>query len=135
MRIDESIDRVLRSKTNFGESFYALFFQRCPEVVDFFRDVDMERQATVLTMAVSLVGQNHSRRYPATERYLQVLGSQHHRWGVPREAYPKWQESMMETLRTFHGEDWSADLAAEWQEAFDEARAAMFAGYERHFGV
>jgi hypothetical protein len=42
---------------------------------------------------------------------------------------------MLETLRAFHGDEWSEELAAEWEQAFDEARTAMFAGYERHFGV
>ncbi len=135
MRIEESIDRVMRSQDVFGAAFYDIFFQRAPEMREFFRDVDMNRQSIVLTMSISLIGQNHSRRYPATERYLHYLGTQHRKWDIPRSAFPKWREAMIEALGGFHGEDWSEELAAEWRAAFDGSIAAMFDGYEHDFNV
>ena len=135
MRIDESIDRILRSQDIFGEAFYDVFLRQFPEVQEYFHDVDMKRQSLVLTMAVSLIGQHHSRRYPATERYLRYLGTQHKKRGIPRDAYAKWRDAMVQTLQRFHGEEWTEELAAEWQAAFDESIAAVFVGYDEYFTV
>ena len=42
---------------------------------------------------------------------------------------------MVQTLQRFHGEEWTEELAAEWQSAFDESIAAVFAGYDEYFTV
>ena len=135
MRIHDSVEKILRSKEVFGESFYQVFLRRFPEVAQYFRDIDMERQSLVLTLAVSIVEQYFTRGYPATEKYLKYLGTQHRKRGIPREVYSMWRDAMLETLEGFLADGWSDELAAEWRAAIDRATNLMFEGYDEYFRV
>ena len=131
MNVHDSMERIMQSQDGFGEAFYEVFFRRCPEAQPYFKDSDMKRQALVLTMAVSLIEQYDSRGYPATGKYLQHLGAQHHGRSIPRELYPVWRDAMLETLGRFIGDDWTEELSAQWSEAIDRCSRVMFQGYER----
>ena len=135
MNIHDSVEKILRSKEVFGESFYQVFFRRFPEVAQYFRDIDMERQSLVLTLSVSIVEQYFTRGYPATEKYLKYLGTQHHKRGIPRELYSMWRDAMLETLEDFLADGWNDELAAEWHAAIDRATNLMFEGYDEYFRV
>jgi len=135
VNIHESVVRVMNSNEVFGESFYRVFFERFPEVQEHFAGLDMKRQALVLTMAVALIEQHYSSPFPATEKYIKYLGTQHHSRAIPRDLYPKWREAMLETLRQFLGQDWSDALASEWTEAIDLCTDTMFERYSERFAV
>jgi hemoglobin-like flavoprotein len=131
MDMKTSLERVLQSQDTIGESFYDRLFRRHPEAREHFRNVDLKRQAVLLTMQLSVIEVFHSTRSPASEKYLQVLGTKHCEWGVPQDVYPQFNAVLVETLRCFHGEDWSEDLAAQWQAAIDAATAKMLEGYQQ----
>jgi hemoglobin-like flavoprotein len=135
MRIHDSVEKILRSKEVFGRQFYEVFFRKFPEVEQYFRGIDMERQSLVLTLAVSIVEQYFTRGYPATEKYLKYLGTQHHKRGIPREVYPMWRDAMLETLQNFLGNDWDEELAGEWRAAIQRSTTLMFEGYDEYFRV
>jgi hemoglobin-like flavoprotein len=135
MDISESLDRILDSQETFGNSFYDIFFERHPDVQQYFKDVNMKRQAVLLTMALIIVEQYFRSPYPATMKYLRYLGTQHSERSIPKELYPDWKAAMLETLEKFHAEDWNDELAKQWKQAIDNVTAVMFEGYEQHYTV
>lgn len=135
LTIHDSVVRIMSSQQVFGDAFYEVFFQRCPEVKPFFSASKMERQALLLTMAVSLIEEYYSHGYPATEKYIKYLGTQHQDRAIPRELYPKWRDAMIETLQRFFGDEWTAELATEWTNAIDRTAQVMFEGYAQRFAV
>ena len=135
MEIRESLEQVLASKQSLGELFYDVFFTRHPEVQEYFSNVNMKRQAVLLTTALILVERYYSRPNLTVETYLQYLGTKHHDKGIPQELYPIWTDAMLETLEKFLASDWTPELAAEWKEAFERSIKLMFEGYEEHFTV
>jgi len=135
MNINESLQRILRSKDGFGSVFYEEFLSRNPEVAPYFEKTDFDRQVLVITMALTTIHQHYSGSYAAVDHYLQHLGSMHRRRKIPTSLYPRWCESMLITLEKFLGEDWSEPLAQEWRAALDKASATMLDGYKHHIGV
>jgi hemoglobin-like flavoprotein len=85
----------------------------------------------MLTMALMLIEHHYIHHYPATARYLELLGHQHRtRKKVPVEAYPKFRECLLAMLARFHESDWNDQLARQWGEAIDLAVKTMIIGYE-----
>jgi hemoglobin-like flavoprotein len=135
MDISESVREVMNSKELVGEAFYDHFFQRYPEMQQFFEKSDMRRQTLVLTMALMLVERYYITSFIATERFLQYLGTQHQARSIPRDRYPDWINTMLITLEHFHGMAWDEDLARQWREALEKAVNKMLEGYEERYGI
>lgn len=135
MDIAESLERIFDSTDLFGESFYDLFLTTYPEVQKYFEGIDMNRQAVMLTMALTLVEQYASSKYPATKKYLLHLGEVHRDRGIPPALYEQWRDAMLETLFQFHGDDWDQQLATQWREAIETAIEVMLQGYEQEIAT
>jgi len=130
MDIQASLDQLLQTQQPMAEQFYRLFFQRCPEAEPFFDSVDRNRQTLLLTMGLNVVVTHYRNPSPATAQYLQILGSKHRDLGVPQELFNRFCEALIEFLANFHGEQWSEELAAQWQEALRNAVKIMLSGYQ-----
>lgn len=135
MDIHNSLKAILDSDTLFGKTFYKTFFARCPEGKAHFEGIDMERQALVLTMALTLIEQHYTHGYAAVEQYLRHLGSRHKERAVPAALYPRWRDAMLSALESFHGDDWNDALAGQWREAIDGVSDSMLFGYDEHVGI
>jgi hemoglobin-like flavoprotein len=135
MDLCESLDRVLKQQALVTEQFYSLFLDRYPEVRRHFAGVHMRRQALMLTVALMAVERHATASFPVAEMYLHYLGTKHHNWAIPPEAFPKFRDALLETLGRFHGKEWDADLAAQWARAIDRATETMLQGYQRRFNV
>jgi hemoglobin-like flavoprotein len=133
--IHESLKSILESKPVFGERFYRIFFERCPDAEALFTSIDMRRQALVLTMALTLFEQHYTHGYAAVEQYLKHLGNRHKERLVPAEMYSQWRDSMLVTLAEFHGDQWDDALEAQWTDAIDGVSQAMIDGYDEHVGI
>ena len=130
MNIHQSLELVLSSKETFGRVFYDIFLIQHPDVKQFFANLDMDRQAVVLTNSLSHILYHYVKPTHTTRCYLKELGRRHAAFGIPRDAYPKFRRAMIESLRTVHGREWDGFLEFKWTEAFDSAIAAMLEGYE-----
>tara|TARA_R110002049_G_scaffold27321_2_gene94318 strand:+ start:562196 stop:562591 length:396 start_codon:yes stop_codon:yes gene_type:complete len=130
MHITESIDEILRSEHSLGARFYERFFKECPHLQTYFRGVDMDRQAILLTSAIVLVETIQSRKASGLGPYLQMLGRQHQARGISREDFTDWTESMLLTLAEFHGDRWSKSLECEWHQAISNVAQKMLEAYE-----
>ena len=135
MNIQESVNKLLESEEILGDLFYRTFLEKCPEVQEYFKDVNMTSQAALLIASLVIVERYYSLDGTAAEQYLRVLGTRHHSRGIPVDLYPKWTAAMMEALRQFHGDDWSEMLADQWLCAIDQAIERMLEGYEDHYHV
>ena len=135
MDINESLKAILGSDKLFGEQFYARFFKECPEAKEHFGDIDMGRQALVLTMALTLIEQHYTHGYAAVEQYLRHLGSRHKERHVPAGMYPQWRESMLATLEAFHGDQWNERVSTQWHDAIEGVSDSMLNGYDEHVGI
>lgn len=135
MDIHQSLQKILASDDLFGTMFYDTFFERCAEGKEYFAGMDMQRQALVLTMALTLIAQHHTHGYAAVEQYLRHLGGRHKDRTIPGELYPQWRESMLVALERFHGDDWSETLSDEWRTAIDGVSRSMLHGYDEHTGI
>lgn len=135
MDIRESLKLVMNSKDLLGTVFYEVFFQRHPEMHAFFSGIDMRRQALVLTMALMLVERYYITSFVATERFLQYLGTQHKKRGIPKELYPHWIAAMLATLERFHGKTWHDQLACQWRAALEKAVEKMLEGYAQEYRI
>jgi hemoglobin-like flavoprotein len=131
MNLSESVTTVLDSQVVFGRIFYEEFFRSCPEARPYFDGADMERQALLLTMSLSIIEQYHRNLRGAVEIYLQHLGHTHHHRGIPPRLFPLWSEAMLIALARFLGEAWTLELAAQWREAIRQVSEVMLRGYDR----
>jgi hemoglobin-like flavoprotein len=130
MHLQASLHRILQhGKGELGRTFYARFFEQCPEARPFFKDVDLEVQATVLLNALHVVVSHGCHRFPATESYLKILGQRHHRRKIPAEMYPRFFEALLSVLAEFHGDSWGSELEKEWREAFELTERTLVKGH------
>jgi hemoglobin-like flavoprotein len=135
MTIEESARRVLEDRDGVAAIFYETFFDRVPEAKPFFAEVNLKHQTVLLTMSLMVVERHYKSGYAATQLYLKYLGHKHHQRGVPPELYPRWVESLLVALGTFHGPDWDAEAASQWRAALDRAVELMLAGYREAITV
>ena len=110
--------------------FYIKYLERYPELRDYFAAVDMNHQAVMLKMALTVTQQYYEHRYPAAEQYLFVLGQKHHLRQVPQSLYAEWRDCMLDTLQQFLADHWNATLEREWTEAINLATDVMHRGYD-----
>ena len=130
MDIHESLRQVLEeSKEPLAGRFYLVFFERHPEMLCYFDGVDLRFQGVMLTMALQLAVQHFEAPKPAIEEYLRLLGHKHCVRGVPSDAYPMFQQSLMSALAEFHEGDWDPQLEQQWQEALRAAIEIMIEGH------
>jgi hemoglobin-like flavoprotein len=128
--LEQSVHEILsRSKDRLGDLFYRDFLEHYPELQPYFSKLDLHVQATMLMNALHLVVAHAGNRHAATTEYLKILGYRHHQQQIPLDAFPKFIDSMLAALARFHGPEWSVELARAWRSAFEEATAAMQAGY------
>jgi hemoglobin-like flavoprotein len=135
MELAESLSRVLNAPQLLGEEFYHRLFEQVPEVQRFFEGIDMRRQAMLVTMALTVIQQHYDQRYPATQAYLNYLGSRHSARGIPIYFYSQWRDTMLDTLASFHGTDWNKELSGQWRSAIDLTINEMLSGYAEHYRV
>ena len=50
--------------------------------------------------------------------YLEELGRAHRGFGIGAQHYPEVGTSLVATLKYFSGDDWTAELAKDWVEAY-----------------
>ena len=133
MNISDSVQLLLSSQQRIVEQFYDRFLTRHPELQHHFESRDLERQASMVTMALVMVEANYSHHYPATEHYLKVLGNRHFHNGIRRDDFPKFRDVMLDTLQDFHAVDWDEKLHQEWRAAIDLAINVMLEGYSANY--
>jgi hemoglobin-like flavoprotein len=131
MDIQESLHRVLGQEQLVADLFYIVFLEQHPEVRRHFVNVNMQRQAVLLTMALQVVVQYYLHGFPTAKAYLKILGEEHSGRGIGPELYPKFCDALLATLSRFHSRDWHDKLAQQWRQALELAAAKMLEAYPK----
>jgi hemoglobin-like flavoprotein len=135
MEIRASVEKILRAKDGLGAMFYERLFAQHPEFQQYYDNVNLQRQNQLLVTALTIVEGHATRSTPATNLYLQHLGTRHHDLKIPKHLYVTWVETMLQTMHEFHGEEWTPQLEEQWRRALDLAVDKMFCGYDRRVTV
>ena len=135
MDICDSVHQVLGQKESFADVFYLVFLENYPEVRQHFAQVNFKHQNALLTMALMVMERHYRYHYPATEMYLNYLGTKHDERGIPPQLYPLFRDALMASLQRFHGQAWDDHLAQQWRIAIDETMESMIRGYRKHHHV
>ncbi|MFV1965888.1 MAG: globin domain-containing protein [Pirellulaceae bacterium] len=130
MDIHDSLQQILEeSKEPLAGRFYRVFFERHPEMQRYFEGVNLQFQGVMLTMALQLVAQHYENPKPAIEDYLKLLGHKHCSRGIPSDAYPTFQETLLSALAEFHEGSWDSQLEEQWRSALRGAIQTMIKGH------
>ncbi|MFG1816583.1 globin domain-containing protein [Kribbella sp. NPDC049174] len=103
--------------------FYSHLFLSHPEVREMF-PVSMAHQRDKLVGALGAVVSNAS-QLDQVVPVLQQLGRDHRRFGAVAEHYSAVGASLLATLQHFLGAAWTAELAADWAEAYGLVATVM----------
>jgi hemoglobin-like flavoprotein len=129
MTIHDSLQKILADRDTLATLFYQNLFQRHPEFRPYFKDVNMRHQAVLLTMSLMVIERHFNKELSSTALYLKYLGHKHHIQAIPEDAYPKWIDSLLETLGQFHGPAWDQEAAGLWRQALERGVRVMLEGY------
>jgi len=129
MDITDSVHLVLAEKESFANVFYLVFLENYPEVRQHFTQVNFKHQNALLTMALLVMERHYRFNYPATEMYLNYLGTEHDERGISPQLYPMFREALLGSLQQFHGPAWDKKLAEQWRGAIDKTVESMMKGY------
>lgn len=107
--------------------FYALLFQRHPEVVPLFAhtspEVQREKLVASLALCLGLLDRTED-----LDNMLQALGHAHVGYGTRPEHYPAVVDALVDALAEVSGTGWSEELAADWRAVLEEIAARMLKG-------
>jgi hemoglobin-like flavoprotein len=123
-----SFTLALERQPNLTQVFYDDLFARYPAARSLFGQANMTVQEQMLGEALVAV-MDHLDDEPWLQTTLAGLGAKHAGYGVTSEMYGWVGESLVATLAGASGQDWSAALAAGWQDAYASIATMMLAGY------
>ena len=131
----DAVKRLRRSLELFGSrgtsltrDFYEALFARYPGVRVLFPS-DMRAQEGKLFDSLKTVVE-HLEDAPEIRKTLMELGRRHVRYGAKAEHYPIVCALLLESMAKFAGQEWTADLAAEWSQALRIVGDTMIRGAE-----
>jgi hemoglobin-like flavoprotein len=108
--------------------FYAVLFERYPEVKPMFGGAEASRrQEEMLTRALVAVIE-HLEDPTWLGSTLQALGEKHVDYGVREEMYGWVGECLLASLAEVLGDDWSPRVEQAWSDAYAAIAGAMIAG-------
>lgn len=124
-RLRASFRRIAAYGDQFPGFFYAHLFLAHPQTRDMF-PATMETQREHLVGALARIVADADRADDLMA-YLRYLGVTHRRFGVATDAghYEAVGASLLAALQYFEGHDWTAELAADWAEAYGIIAEAM----------
>jgi len=124
-RLKESFARVAVHGDAVPTFFYGYLFIRAPELRELF-PASMAAQRDKLVTALGTVVSN----VDATDElvpFVRGLGRDHRKFGVLSDHYAPVAEALLATLAHYLGDDWTPQLAADWQAAYQIVAAEMTA--------
>jgi NAD(P)H-flavin reductase/hemoglobin-like flavoprotein len=122
-RIKDNFARVATHGDEVALFFYSDLFLRYPETRELF-PVSMAAQRDHLLGALARIVAEVDSITQLTE-FLQELGRDHRKFGTIAGHYEPVGASMMATLAHFSGPDWTDELAADWEAAYQLISGVM----------
>jgi hemoglobin-like flavoprotein len=116
----------------FGNRFYAILFERNPELRPLFAN-DINLQTRMLTSMLSSLVKGLNRT-PEISGGLRALGKRHCGYQATCGDYGKVADALLLTLEEFLGDDFTADVREAWIAVFGTISGFMIEGAEGRCG-
>ncbi|MCG8350552.1 MAG: globin domain-containing protein [Chloroflexales bacterium] len=113
----------------FGVSFYQNLFAAYPQAKPLFTHTNMVQQQDKLLQALGMVIDNLQNTEVLSNK-LRALGARHIEYGALPQHYSMVGQALLTTLEQYLGDDWTPELAAAWQQAYEVIAQFMLAGAE-----
>ncbi|MCP5070455.1 MAG: globin [bacterium] len=115
-RLLESMDVLSGHETQLVKEFYALFFERHPEVTELFGEHSLsEQEEMVRETLISVVA--WLEREPWLQTNLEAMGKSHSEYGVEDRMYDWMVECMLDALERVSGAKWRDEYEPAWRSA------------------
>jgi nitric oxide dioxygenase len=123
--VQQSFGKVAPISEQAAVLFYGRLFETAPHLQAMFPD-DMteQRKKLMATLAVVVHGLSN---LPSILPAASALAKRHVAYGVKADHYPAVGGALLWTLEKGLGEDWTADVAAAWTEAYGVLSGYMIA--------
>lgn len=109
------------------DRFYAILFERYPQVRPMFAHVDLSKQKQMLIQALALLVANLEK--PAVLKdYLGGLGARHAGYGTQDAHYDAVGECLLAAMGEVAGPLWTPDLKKEWAATYGVVASIMKQG-------
>jgi len=99
------------------DRFYAILFERYPQVRPMFAHTDFPKQKQMLVQALALLVANLEQG-DVLKSYLGALGAKHAGYGAQEAHYAAVGECLLAAMAEIAGPLWTDELAAEWAETY-----------------
>jgi len=116
------------------DRFYAILFQRYPQVKPMFAKTDLPKQKLMLTQALVLLVTNLEKP-DILKAYLGILGAKHTGYGARDAHYDAVGECLLAAMAEIAGPLWNDELAAAWAETYGAVASMMKQGAALTAGV
>ncbi|MEM9675108.1 MAG: globin domain-containing protein [Cyclobacteriaceae bacterium] len=118
LRVQSTIDELLKNEEAFAEQFYQKLFLKAPEVQALFPQNMLDQGRMLTHMLRGIVYALSRPDYLVSG--LNALGKQHREYGVKHEHYPLVKDALLETIREHLGEEsFSPETERAWHSALD----------------
>ncbi len=125
-----SLDRLSGREPQLVEQFYALFFERHPEVTELFGKHSLsEQEEMVRETLVSMVA--HVEKEPWLQTNLEAMGKSHAEYGVEDRMYDWMVECMLDAVERILGADCRDEYVPAWRSALGYLTGVMRAAGAR----
>ncbi len=122
-----SFELVTERQPQLTMRFYAILFDRYPQLKPLFSRNSQAQQAQMLTSALVAVLE-HLEDAPWLQQTLGAMGKKHIDYGVTEEMYGFVGASLLAAIAEAAGSDWSPKLEQAWTEAYGAISGLMIAG-------
>lgn len=125
----QSFDLVVSRAPDMTRRFYAILFERYPQVRPLFGR-STEKQEQMLTRAlVAVLDRLEDGAWLGDT--LRALGAKHVDYGVTEEMYPWVGDALLATLAEVAGEAWTPQVEKAWTDAYAAIAGLMLDGARR----
>lgn len=127
--LEESFESIKPVASQFSADFYNTLFADYPNVQPLFANSHMSEQQEKLVSALVMVIQN-LQNPDLLGSSLRGLGTRHVQYGVLPEHYPMVGASLLKTLDTYLGSQWTPKVQQAWLDAYKAIATIMLEGAE-----
>jgi hemoglobin-like flavoprotein len=131
--VHESLESLAHLEGEVVEHFYALFFERHPEVRPLFGEHSVnEREEMVRETFTSVLA--HVEGQPWLGENLVAMGRSHAEYGVEGRSYADFVAAMLDTLDHVAPPGWCPSTRAAWRRALERITGVMRRAGDAHGG-
>jgi hemoglobin-like flavoprotein len=124
-----SLGRILTNNPDFLADFYEVFLDSSPEIAEYFRNTDLDKQKQALSNGLSMIIM-FDNEDPIAIDVLSHIRKTHARgaMNIRPELYKFWEDSLMKVIKA-NDNRYGAELEKEWRRIIHQAVDFISSGY------